>query len=443
MNDVVIRVENLGKLYRIGKREPYSTLRDALARTFSRALSRAYSGRSSGNPGERDQYIWALKGVSFEVRKGEVVGIIGANGAGKSTLLKILSRITDPTEGHAEINGRVGSLLEIGTGFHPELTGHENIYFSGAVLGMKKSEIDRRFDEIVAFAELEKFIDTPVKYYSSGMQVRLGFAIAAHLEPEIMLIDEVLAVGDAAFQKKCLGKIGDVVEEGNTVLFVSHNMGAIRGLCQRAIWLNEGKIAEDGETQRVVSRYLTAVQEGFIQRQPKDGDRVIIERVVLRNSQGEKTLDFTPDDDLIVEVYFRALDRIEKPYFSVTVASRLGWRLFRADMTLDGHRPDYIEGDGMIACKFKSIRLLPQSYVVRIGVRAKDRSKLTGTRDVGFFNVIGRMADFGFAAEIADREAWRSAPVVVPYEWHLPDGRVISVDIKHYDKRGKSDEVGG
>ncbi|MBI3951593.1 MAG: ABC transporter ATP-binding protein, partial [Acidobacteria bacterium] len=211
--------------------------------------------------------IWALRDVSFEIKQGEVVGIIGRNGAGKSTLLKILSRITEPTEGYAEIHGRVGSLLEVGTGFHPELTGRENIYLNGAILGMKRTEIERKFDEIVAFAEVEKFIDTPVKHYSSGMYLRLAFAVAAHLEPEILLVDEVLAVGDAAFQKKCLGKMEDIGAQGRTVLFVSHNMPAVSRLCRRAILLDEGSVLRDGASHQVISAYLasglgtTAVRE--------------------------------------------------------------------------------------------------------------------------------------------------------------------------------------
>jgi len=209
-----LRMENLSKRYRIGPRESYRALRDVLARALSAPFRHIRSTFQCSNvQGSNDRYIWALKDVSFEVKRGEVVGIIGRNGAGKTTLLKILSRITKPTAGFAEVRGRVGSLLEVGTGFHPELTGRENIYLNGAILGMKKAEIDRKFDEIVAFAEIERFIDTPVKYYSSGMYVRLAFAVAAHLEPEILLVDEVLAVGDAAFQKKCLGKMGDVARE--------------------------------------------------------------------------------------------------------------------------------------------------------------------------------------------------------------------------------------
>jgi lipopolysaccharide transport system ATP-binding protein len=235
-------------------------LREVLVDTFYapfRCLS-SLAKRMSGDEGRpmTGGWFWALKEVSFGVRSGEVLGIIGRNGAGKSTLLKILSRITKPTEGYAEVHGRMGSLLEVGTGFHPELTGRENIYLNGAILGMKKAEIDRKFDEIVAFAETAKFLDTPVKRYSSGMYVRLAFAVAAHLEPHILIIDEVLAVGDAAFQKKCLGKMGNVAKEGRTVLFVSHNMAAVQSLCGRVIWLNDGRIVEEGQPGQVVSRYL-------------------------------------------------------------------------------------------------------------------------------------------------------------------------------------------
>jgi len=259
MTDVAIRVENLSKQYRIGKRERYYALRDTLAGAMSapfRGLSRLVIPRSAGNHPRSNNTIWALKDVSFEIKEGEVVGIIGRNGAGKSTLLKILSRITKPTEGTAEIHGRVGSLLEVGTGFHPELTGRENIYLNGAILGMRKAEIGRKFDEIVAFAEVEKFIDTPVKHYSSGMYMRLAFAVAAHLEPDVMLVDEVLAVGDAAFQKKCLNKMQDVGQQGRTVLFVSHNIPAITRLCPRTILLDNGKVLRDGPSHQVVSIYL-------------------------------------------------------------------------------------------------------------------------------------------------------------------------------------------
>src|ERR1700731_1136373 len=246
MTDIAIRCEGLAKQYRIGEREPYNTLRDAIANAFTspRRLLRSAAPDSS-NSSEALNF-WALKDVSFEIKRGEVLGIIGRNGAGKSTLLKILSRITEPSRGHVDIWGRVGSLLEVGTGFHPELTGRDNIFLNGAILGMRRAEITRKFDEIVAFAEVETFIDTPVKRYSSGMYVRLAFAVAAHLEPEILLVDEVLAVGDAEFQKKCLGKMQTIGSEGRTVFLVSHNMQAITRLCDRVILMERGRIIHDG-----------------------------------------------------------------------------------------------------------------------------------------------------------------------------------------------------
>lgn len=251
----IVRVEGLSKQYRIGTREAaYATLRESLMEVFRSPFERLRprNGKVS------HQTIWALKDVCFEVEQGEALGIIGRNGAGKSTLLKVLSRITEPTTGRAELYGRVASLLEVGTGFHPELTGRENIYLNGAILGMKKAEIDRKFDEIVAFSELERFLDTPVKRYSSGMYMRLAFAVASHLEPEILVVDEVLAVGDAAFQKKCLGKMNAAATEGRTVLFVSHNMVAIQTLCRRVICLDEGKIVGNGPPEAVVSAYLAS-----------------------------------------------------------------------------------------------------------------------------------------------------------------------------------------
>ncbi|MGC2514705.1 MAG: ABC transporter ATP-binding protein, partial [Terriglobales bacterium] len=277
MSDIVIQADNLGKRYDIGERERYLTLRDLLARTVSAPARLFTSHRSSSSDssharGNRLQ-IWALKEACLEIRRGEVVGLIGRNGAGKSTLLKILSRITKPTTGWAEIRGRVGSLLEVGTGFHPELTGRENAYLSGAILGMTKREITRKFDEIVAFAEVEKFIDTPVKHYSSGMYVRLAFSVAAHLEPEILLVDEVLAVGDAAFQKKCLGKMGQVSHEGRTILFVSHNMAAIRALCTRAVLVGNGSVIASGTVAEVVDEYLMGtVQHTHFREWPDPAD---------------------------------------------------------------------------------------------------------------------------------------------------------------------------
>lgn len=266
MNDIAIRAIDLRKKYHIGKLQnrsgkfKYKMLRDTLTNVFTAPFYRLRNlfCSQAANDTKSDEILWAVNGVSFEIKQGEVVGIIGRNGAGKSTLLKILSRITEPTKGFAEIHGRVGSLLEVGTGFHPELTGRENIYLNGAILGMKRAVIVKKFDEIVDFAEIEKFIDTPVKHYSSGMYLRLAFAVAAHLEPEILLVDEVLAVGDARFQRKCMNKMDSVGQEGRTVLFVSHNMPAITRICKRTILLGEGRILHDGPSHEVVSTYLNS-----------------------------------------------------------------------------------------------------------------------------------------------------------------------------------------
>lgn len=254
MPDPIIKVERLGKRYRIHHEQPvrYKTLRDTIARGFSRVLN---SKSQVSKPKSSDEDFWALKDVSFEISQGDVVGIIGRNGAGKSTLLKILSRITEPAEGRITLRGRVSSLLEVGTGFHPELTGRENVFLNGTILGMRRAEIRSKFDEIVAFAEVERFLDTPVKHYSSGMHMRLAFAVAAYLEPEILIVDEVLAVGDAKFQNRCLGKMSDVARSGRTVLFVSHNMSAMRALCSRGILLKEGCLEFDGSIADAATKY--------------------------------------------------------------------------------------------------------------------------------------------------------------------------------------------
>jgi len=277
MGEVAIRVEGLGKRFSIiGKQESYKTLRDVLANAALKPLRAVKSIQGqNGNQNPGSDSIWALKNISLEIKRGEAVGLIGRNGAGKSTLLKILSRVTEPTEGRAQIRGKVGSLLEVGVGFHPELSGRENIYLNGAILGMKRAEIERSFDAIVAFAEIDKFIDTPVKHYSSGMYLRLAFAVAAHLEPEILLVDEVLAVGDAAFQKKCIGKMEEVTGAGRTVLFVSHNMAAVQALCSRGIFLHNGSVFADATASEAISTYLRtlelAVSQDLLERTDRRG----------------------------------------------------------------------------------------------------------------------------------------------------------------------------
>jgi lipopolysaccharide transport system ATP-binding protein len=313
MPDTVISVENLSKRYLIGhqsaQREQYNALRDIIgreARNFARKAVDLARGRQIIQ-GDDVEELWALKDVSFEVKQGEILGIIGRNGAGKSTLLKVLSRITEPTEGQVRLRGRVGSLLEVGTGFHPELTGRENIFLNGAILGMSRNEITRKFDEIVAFAEVERFLDTPVKRYSSGMYVRLAFGVAAYLEPEILIVDEVLAVGDAAFQKKCLGKIDDVARrEGRTVIFVSHNMSAINSLCSKAIHLHEGLLLEVGDTRAVVSRYLAKAQA------KDEGQKALVGR---SNGQQQKAVFFTGVSILSHERTVSSKLEVTKPFY--------------------------------------------------------------------------------------------------------------------------------
>jgi lipopolysaccharide transport system ATP-binding protein len=317
MSDTVIKVESLGKKYRIRRgteRESYNTLRDAFPKALYSLLHPVKSVR------EASEDFWALKDVSFEVKRGECLGIIGRNGAGKSTLLRILSRITDPTAGRVELHGRVGSLLEVGTGFHNELTGRENIYLNGTILGMKKKEIDRKFDEIVAFSEIEKFLDTPVKHYSSGMYVRLAFAVAAHLDPEILVVDEVLAVGDLQFQEKCIGKMQDIAgKRGRTVLFVSHNMLAIRSLCSRVILLEKGKVSMDGNTASVVNGYkelmrfrkIDATTDIADLKSRRGGGAVRFTSIEVTDDKGNPTFNFRMGETIHFRIFYETFRSIE------------------------------------------------------------------------------------------------------------------------------------
>ncbi len=321
MNKLAIKVERLGKRYRIGARQKKTRTPRELFQHLIR-IPFGYLRSSLREPSEAEIF-WALQDVSFEVKQGETLGIIGRNGAGKSTLLKLLSRITEPTEGRAEIYGRVSSLLEVGTGFHPELTGRENIYLNGAILGMKQAEVKRKFDEIVAFAGVDKFLDTPVKRYSSGMYVRLAFAVAAHLETEILLVDEVLAVGDAAFQKKCLGKMGDVVKEGRTVFFVSHNMVAVQSLCTRAIWLEDGRIVEDGQPDIVILNYHKTAASTVTEQVWDDmvtapgNDMVRLHRARVRPADGSFSDDITMRTPFVIEIEFWNL--VPDAYLHITL----------------------------------------------------------------------------------------------------------------------------
>ena len=331
-SDVIICAEGLGKQYLIGhqgKRERYVALRDVVTDNVRR-LGRTAMDLIHGRPmivGDELEELWALQNVSFEIRRGEVTGVIGPNGAGKSTLLKVLSRITEPSAGRVAIDGRSASLLEVGTGFHPELTGRENVFLNGAILGMTKREVKAKFDEIVAFAEVERFLDTPVKRYSSGMYVRLAFAVAAHLEPEILIVDEVLAVGDLAFQKKCLGKIREVSgEHGRTVLFVSHNMAAVEGLCSRALLLDSGSITQDGPTSDVVRHYLQDVV-GRASHSFSDGETRFIKFIKLCNSDGNSSSTFQIGDTVLFDIELFSPKLLEQPRLGIGIHTPRGERV--------------------------------------------------------------------------------------------------------------------
>ncbi len=371
MSSIAIHADGLSKQYRLGTSTSYSTLRESIPALLKGAAHRV---RSIGTSGSERNSFWALRDISFEVNHGEVIGVIGKNGAGKSTLLKILSRITTPTEGRASIHGRVGSLLEVGTGFHPELSGRENIFLNGAIMGMRKSEIASKFEEIVAFAEVEQFIDTPVKHYSSGMYVRLAFAIAAHLEPEILIVDEVLAVGDLAFQQKCLGKMSEVSRGGRTILFVSHNMAVVERLCQRCVVLHKGRIAYEGETQGAVRHFFNEIFA------PNRGDGHVFdfETAIHRHSNVGRLLkrvELYNEDDMPVLEGIRLGSGLKlKVFFDLPKPARsfdmglgfntaFGQRVFTAHTLFEPSRPsgEWV-GPQTFVCDIPSFTLMPGVY---------------------------------------------------------------------------------
>ncbi len=373
---IVISVEHICKQYRLGVIGG-GTLVGDLSRWWARLRAQPDPLLKIGQEHLLDregEYIWALRDVSFEVKQGQVLGIVGRNGAGKSTLLKILSRVTVPTSGQVKVKGRIASLLEVGTGFHPELTGRENIYLNGAILGMSRQEIARKFDEIVDFAEIVKFIDTPVKRYSSGMYVRLAFAVAAHLEPEILLVDEVLAVGDVEFQKKCLGKMGDVAQEGRTVLFVSHNMGAITRLCSRALLIDQGSMVQDGSAEQVVSHYLAMNRNENGRVSWKNGianpnvHEIAITEVALVNAENQIVSFVDTCQSIFLEIRYRITTTLED--------ARIGFRLTSTDGTpileaydIDDAIPSRVRtpGNYAVKCEIPGRILRPGTYLLSIG----------------------------------------------------------------------------
>ena len=376
---VVIEAKNIGKKYRIGEREQYLALRDTLTFILKSPLKWLMSKVKSSDP---KNIFWALQDINFKVEEGEVLGIIGRNGAGKSTLLKILSRITPPTTGEIKMQGRVGSLLEVGTGFHPELTGRENIYLNGAVLGMRKKEIEKKFDEIVEFSGIGQFLDTPVKRYSSGMYVRLAFSVAAHLEPDILIVDEVLAVGDIEFQKKCLGKMEEVTKkEGRTVLFVSHNMGAIKELCSRTILLENGKIKEVGETFQVVHNYIndiSAVKESKVELSPSPQKEISFTKVWITNSKDEITNSINIEDDFKIWLEYNVDKPIDIAEISICLKNSSGTNVIFTSIS-DSFNKTFIpfqKGKYTSSAHFKGNFLMPDNYLVYIS------SHIRGTRGI-------------------------------------------------------------
>jgi lipopolysaccharide transport system ATP-binding protein len=370
MSDTVIRIENLGKKYIIGRsqeRERYTALRDVIANSAKGLVGRFKHPKLKSQHSNSEEF-WALKDISLDINQGDRVGIIGRNGAGKSTLLKILSRITEPTTGYVELKGRVASLLEVGTGFHPELTGKENIFLNGAILGMGKAEISRKFDEIVAFAGVERFLGTPVKHYSSGMYVRLAFAVAAHLEPEILIVDEVLAVGDAQFQKKCLGKLEEAGEEGKTVLFVSHQMAAVEKLCRKGILLNQGKIQYIGSQTKAIAKYLTTDTDNTVSLESREdrigSGEVRVFSIDVKDNEGNLLDVSQSGQDISINLHFKKISsfRSEHLIASISVKNQLEVPVFLQHNRLTGDAFGQLPATGVLVCQINNLPLPPSSY---------------------------------------------------------------------------------
>jgi lipopolysaccharide transport system ATP-binding protein len=393
MTDIAIRCEGLSKQYRIGERQSYKALRDVITDVAASPFRRARAAFGNGNgssirnsKSEIRNSFWALEDVSFEVKRGEVIGIIGRNGAGKSTLLKILSRITKPTRGHARIHGRVGSLLEVGTGFHPELTGRENIYLNAAILGMRKAEVEKKFDEIVAFAEVERFIDTPVKRYSSGMYVRLAFAVAAHMETEVLLVDEVLAVGDAQFQKKCFEKMREIGKGGRTILFVSHNMSAMRNICEKGLILDQGRLIAQGEIGSVVDNYLARSVRAGTSHSNVETESFIINNVGIFSPDSPTIKTFDPVE---IRVAFTAKSNIQDPGVYVAIFSMESQRLTALDFKDFETVAEIRMGQSSeLGFSLKSLPLLPGEYQLEVYLKDMATHKIELVPKTYLFEVV-------------------------------------------------------
>ena len=425
----VIKVENLSKQYRLGL-VGASTFKEDTKRWWAKVRGKEDPFLKLGVENDRalftdEKFVWSLKDINFDVQHGDVLGIIGRNGAGKSTLLKILSKVTAPTTGSVKVKGRIASLLEVGTGFHPELTGRENIYLNGAILGMRKHEISRKLDEIIAFAGVEKYIDTPVKRYSSGMYVRLAFAVAAYLENEILIVDEVLAVGDAEFQKKCLNKMGEISSQyGRTIILVSHILPSIKTLCTRSILLENGKLTYDGNVSNTIERYLNNFKNTSVFN--PEHETIVLKRVVIANQEKEtKLLEY--GDDLIIELYFSSKKTIYKPLFWLSIESKYG-PVYGANGVIDGNSPNSIDGEFKLKYTFNNIRLLPQEYTINFGARGKDVHEfLMSSIIVGGFSIVSSLTQLGLGSN-SDLFAADSVPLLRDYKLSINDQEHFSFD---------------
>jgi lipopolysaccharide transport system ATP-binding protein len=429
VSDPIICVENLSKKYILAHQqsnERYTTLRDSLIKGTQKLLKNVSfqnEARISPKTSQEREEFWALNDVSFEIQQGDRVGIIGRNGAGKSTLLKILSRITEPTKGRISIRGRVASLLEVGTGFHPELTGRENIFLNGAILGMSKAEIQRKFDEIVDFAEVEKFLDTPVKRYSSGMYVRLAFAVAAHLEPEILIVDEVLAVGDVEFQNKCLGKMKDVAHSGRTVLFVSHNMAAIRQLCSSAILLQQGRMNIFGTADQVVSQYLTNSHEiaSFKPKVSRYG--IELSNVILVEAHNhQQTYSLVFRQSYILKLTLQAHKPLTDAGIVVRIHDDLGTLISSICTPEEGIPHFLLQGQMQVILKLDQLQLLPGKYWISVFVyRSNDFTVYLEVEDALMFEVCSAMLQGAVCAYRSDHGIVRICSGAQVYKLEEPD----------------------
>ena len=416
MAETAIQASDLSKRYKLGLAYGYGTLRDSLVKGLKRTGGLLVGKRTK----KEVDWLWALNGVSFEIERGETVGLIGHNGAGKSTVLKVLSRIIEPSGGWAEVTGRVGSLLEVGTGFHPELTGRENVFLNGAILGMRRAEIRARFDEIVEFAAVERFLDTPVKRYSSGMSVRLAFSIASHLEPEVLLVDEVLAVGDATFQRKSMGKMSEVAKAGSTVIFVSHNLATIQALCQRGIMLERGKVVTDGPVQDTVNHYLRALEssasDDLLTRTDRDGrglEQSLVKRLAvydMESGQGDVIVGGRP-----ARIEVEVTEVLPMMECELTILNSLGHPIARLDSELSSTADvRSAEMGTRIECVLGSLPLVPGRYRVDVVLRAR-REVQDGLQAAAFFDVEPGVIDGRpMPATGGDGD------VVLPHTWRLP-----------------------